>query len=73
MKQDLPDIIENLLENYFHDLEGEKPNAVYEMVLRSVEKTIINLYNELCSRQSNKSSRNFRLKQEYFEKKARTL
>ena len=41
MKQDLPDIIENLLESYFHDLEGENPNAVYEMVLRSVEKPLL--------------------------------
>ena len=41
MKQDLPDIIENLLENYFHDLGGEKPIAVYEMVLRSVEKPLL--------------------------------
>ena len=41
MKQDLPDIIENLLESYFHDLEGENPNAVYEMVLRSVEKLLL--------------------------------
>ncbi len=29
------------LERYFHDLEGEKPGAVYDMVLAQVEKPML--------------------------------
>ena len=29
------------LEQYFRDLDGEKPAAIYDMVLRSVEKPML--------------------------------
>ena len=41
MGKNLQDIIETLLDNYFKDLDGEKPNDVYNMVLRSVEKPLL--------------------------------
>ena len=41
MDQNLQDKIETLLDNYFKDLDGEKPNDVYNMVLRSVEKPLL--------------------------------
>jgi Fis family transcriptional regulator len=31
----------NALEQYFRDLDGEKPAAIYDMVLRSVEKPML--------------------------------
>lgn len=33
--------VSGALEKYFHDLDGEKPCAVYDMVLRSVEKPML--------------------------------
>jgi len=41
MGKNLQDKIETLLDNYFKDLDGEKPNDVYNMVLRSVEKPLL--------------------------------
>jgi len=41
MDKNLQDKIETLLDNYFKDLDGEKPNDVYNMVLRSVEKPLL--------------------------------
>jgi Fis family transcriptional regulator len=29
------------LEQYFRDLDGEKPSAIYDMVLKSVEKPML--------------------------------
>ncbi len=33
--------IRKAVETYFHDLEGEKPCPIYEIVIRSVEKPLI--------------------------------
>ncbi|MDC0626265.1 DNA-binding transcriptional regulator Fis [Methylophilaceae bacterium] len=41
MGRNLQDKIETLLDNYFKDLDGEKPNDVYNMVLHSVEKPLL--------------------------------
>ena len=41
MDKNLQDKIEILLDNYFKDLDGEKPNDVYNMVLHSVEKPLL--------------------------------
>ena len=41
MDQNLQDKIETLLDKYFNDLDGEKPNNVYDMVLHSVEKPLL--------------------------------
>ena len=41
MGKNLQDKIEMLLDNYFKDLDGEKPNDVYNMVLHSVEKPLL--------------------------------
>jgi len=41
MGKNLQDKIEILLDNYFKDLDGEKPNDVYNMVLHSVEKPLL--------------------------------
>ena len=41
MDQNLQDKIETLLDKYFNDLDGEKPNDVYDMVLHSVEKQLL--------------------------------
>jgi Fis family transcriptional regulator, factor for inversion stimulation protein len=31
------------IEDYFNDLDGEKPHAIYDMVISSVEKPLIEL------------------------------
>jgi Fis family transcriptional regulator len=35
--------ITDALEQYFRDLDGEKPSAIYDMVLKSVEKPMLEL------------------------------
>ena len=40
-KENLPDNIDILLDQYFKDLSGEKPNGVYDMVIHSVEKPLL--------------------------------
>jgi Fis family transcriptional regulator len=35
--------IRKSVETYFHDLDGEKPCPIYEMVIRSVEKPLIEI------------------------------
>ncbi|MDX1376023.1 MAG: helix-turn-helix domain-containing protein [Burkholderiales bacterium] len=38
---ELGDAVRRSLERYFKDLDGETPSAVYEMVLRIIEKPMI--------------------------------
>ena len=40
-QHDLGKCVVNALEQYFRDLDGEKPAAIYDMVLRSVEKPML--------------------------------
>ena len=42
-QHDLGKCVVNALEQYFRDLDGEKPAAIYDMVLRSVEKPMLEL------------------------------
>ena len=41
MKKNLPDNIDTLLDQYFNDLDGDEPNAIYEMVINTVEKPLL--------------------------------
>ena len=41
MKKNLPDNIDTLLDQYFNDLDGDKPTAIYEMVINTLEKPLI--------------------------------
>jgi Fis family transcriptional regulator len=38
---DIANIVLHMLERYFHDLDGEKPTAVYDMVIKSVERPML--------------------------------
>jgi Fis family transcriptional regulator len=38
---DLAGAVRRSLERYFRDLEGEKPTGIHDMVLRNVEKAMI--------------------------------
>ncbi len=40
-QHDLGSCVVGALEQYFHDLDGEKPSAIYGMVLKSVEKPML--------------------------------
>ena len=40
---DLQDAVRRSLERYFRDLDGEKPTAIHDMVMRNVEKPMIEL------------------------------
>ncbi|MFV0372071.1 MAG: Fis family transcriptional regulator [Azonexus sp.] len=42
-QHDLARCVTNALEQYFRDLDGEKPAAIYDMVLKSVEKPMLEL------------------------------
>lgn len=41
MKKNLSDNIDTLLDQYFNDLDGDQPNAIYEMVINTVEKPLL--------------------------------
>ena len=38
---EIADCVRRALEKYFKDLDGERPRTVYEMVLKNVEKPMI--------------------------------
>ena len=38
---DIADCVRRTLNRYFRDLDGEKPGAIYEMVLKDVEKPML--------------------------------
>ena len=38
---DLADCVRRTLNRYFRDLEGEKPSDIYDMVLRNVERSMM--------------------------------
>ena len=40
-QRDLPDAVKHSIETYFKDLEGESVHRVYDMVIESVEKALI--------------------------------
>jgi Fis family transcriptional regulator len=40
-QQDLGKCVAYALEQYFRDLDGEKPCAVYDMVLRKIERPML--------------------------------
>jgi Fis family transcriptional regulator len=42
-QQDLGQCVTNALEQYFRDLDGEQPSAIYDLVLKSVEKPMFEL------------------------------
>ncbi|MDR1661950.1 MAG: Fis family transcriptional regulator [Azoarcus sp.] len=37
----LADAVVRTLEQYFHDLDGEKPSAIYDMVIKCTEKPML--------------------------------
>ena len=38
---ELSDCVTRSLERYFKDMDGEKPTSIYEMVLKNIEKPMI--------------------------------
>ena len=42
-QHELAKCVTDSLEQYFRDLDGEKPAAIYDMVLKSVEKPMLEL------------------------------
>lgn len=42
-KQEIAACVTGALEKYFRDLDGEKPAAIYDMVIKSVEKPMLEL------------------------------
>ena len=42
-KESIQDCVRKSLEKYFHDLDGETPHHVYEMVMRTVEKPVLEI------------------------------
>ncbi|AKU10703.1 MAG: Fis family transcriptional regulator, factor for inversion stimulation protein [Azoarcus sp.] len=46
---EIADSVQRTLDQYFRDLDGEKPAAIYEMVIRNVERPML----EFVLRQAN--------------------
>ena len=40
---ELSDAVKRSLERYFRDMDGEHPTAIYDMVLKNIEKPMIEL------------------------------
>ncbi len=40
-QSDLEKCVTDSLEQYFRDLDGEKPSAIHDMVLKSIEKPML--------------------------------
>ena len=40
---ELSDAVKRSLERYFKDMDGEKPTSIYEMVLKNIEKPMIEM------------------------------
>ena len=40
---EIADCVRRSLERYFKDLDGEKPRSVYDMVLRNVERPMLEI------------------------------
>ena len=40
-QHDLGQCVVDALEQYFRDLDGEKPAAIYDMVLRKIERPVL--------------------------------
>lgn len=38
---DIASSVQRTLDQYFRDLDGEKPGAIYEMVIRNVERPML--------------------------------
>ena len=38
---DLSEAVKRSLERYFKDMDGEKPTSIYDMVLKNIEKPMI--------------------------------
>jgi Fis family transcriptional regulator len=38
---ELADAVKRSLDRYFKDMDGEKPTSIYDMVLRNIEKPMI--------------------------------
>ncbi len=43
MSNDIADCVKRALTQYFHDLDGQAPHAVYDMVIHAVEKPMLEL------------------------------
>lgn len=41
MNNDIGDCVRRALTRYFRDLDGETPHAIYEMVIQSVERPML--------------------------------
>jgi len=73
MDKNLQDKIETLLDNYFKDLDGEKPNDVYNMVLHSVEKPLLIYIMNYAQGNQTKAAKILGLNRNTLRKKTRVL
>jgi Fis family transcriptional regulator len=48
-RSDISECVRRSLDRYFHDLDGEKPCAIYDMVLAQVERPML----EVVMREAN--------------------
>jgi Fis family transcriptional regulator len=42
-RNELAEAVKRALERYFKDMDGERPHAIYDMVLKNVERPMIEL------------------------------
>ncbi len=49
MSSEISDCVKRSLNRYFRDLDGEQPTAIYDMVLRSVEHSLLEVVMDKAS------------------------
>ncbi|MFN4266053.1 MAG: Fis family transcriptional regulator [Aquabacterium sp.] len=55
-KKNIHDCIRDNLEGYFHDLKGAEPDAVYDMVVRAVERPMLEVVMERAEGNQSKAA-----------------
>ena len=45
---ELADSVKSSLDQYFKDLDGESPHALYDMVLGCIRKTVTGIHHAAC-------------------------
>jgi Fis family transcriptional regulator, factor for inversion stimulation protein len=52
----LKDLVTNNLQKYLHDLDGESPSAIYDMVIGAVEKPMLEVVMEAAQGNQSRAS-----------------
>ena len=70
---ELADTVRRSLEKYFRDLDGEKPRSVYDMVIRNVERPLLEVVLDRAEGNQTIAARMLGINRNTLRKKMQTL